>query len=157
MKKIFSFLLIIIILFSATACAKKDEEVEVPDKLVSYTIPDNFKELYKDYLFYYMPKEDLSGKHGSIAITAYESDKEYSKEFLNEIKAEHAGYKNGIIKHYKTPKYDGVEVVFPDEEFDLIRYIIPSGYITVEIVAFDYHNYPTFRTDLKSIIDSLDI
>lgn len=156
MKKIFFTLLIIISLLSFSACRKNNMVEEIPDKLITYTIPDNYQEFYKD-LFYYMPKEDLTGNHGSIAITVYESDNEYSKEFLEELKEEYSGYNNASIKHYKTSKYDGVEVIVKHDNYDLIEYTIPSGYMTVKILAFDYHNYPSLRNDLKSIIDSLDI
>ena len=155
MKK-YQYIIILLILVLLTGCSKKAPEPEVPDKIISYTIPENYKEVNLDN-FYYYPKDDLTGKKGYISVIAFESDKEFSKDYIKEIKKEYESYNIKSIKEYKTPNYKGVVFTLGLDGYDVINYHILSGYVTVYVYGVDYHIYPDFAKDVKSIVDSLDI
>ncbi len=156
MKKI----LIIMLIFTGLltfGCSKKEKSNDIiPDKNIIYIIPNGYKEFYSNH-FYYLPENDLSGKSGSIGIETFESDREYSKEYIEELKEEYKDYNIKTIEPYKTSEYKGVYMVLSFEKYDEIIYHLLSGYTIVVVDGLDYHVYPNFSIDVKSIVDSMEI
>ncbi len=163
MKKIIIISIIIISLISIAFIIKKTQNKqeiieEVVDKNFSVTIPEDYIELYKNETYYYIPKIDPTGNSGSITIYSYESDIEYSKDFLDSLATdfkEKYNYKINTKKHYKTPYYDAAYFELQFNKYNEIIYYILTGSEVFIIEALDYGLYPNIQKDLKTIVDSI--
>lgn len=137
---------------------KQEIPEQIIDKNFTVTIPENYNELYKNGTYYYIPKIDPTGNSGSITIYSYESDIEYSKNFLESIASdfkEKYNYNIKTKKHYKTPYYDAAYYELCFNNYNEIIYYILTGSEVFIIEALDYGLYPNLRNDLKIIVDSI--
>ena len=137
---------------------KQEFQQEIMEKNFSVTIPDNYNELFKNGTYYYIPKIDPSGNSGSITIYSYESDMEYSKEFLESTADDFKEKYNYTVKnkkHYKTPYYDSAYYELSFKNYNKIIYYILTGSEVFIIEASDYGLYPNLQKDLKTIVDTI--
>ena len=166
MKKVILLVFIIattgLVLLIVPSNKKKSKipESQIPDKEINYTIPDNYFEVYEQGIFYYLRKTDPEGKDFSISIDSYETDLEYSKEFLSKtelVLKEKYNYKVNSKKYYKTPYYDAAIFKVETENYNKVIYYILTG-IKMVIVEGNSHGFDKgLEKDLKSIVDTIYI